>query len=86
MATPQARVATVRGAVAYWWNKPYAKATTVSKVGRYAPGPVVTLLPEVNQALSGLAGFKRGLSVQEWGSISLTSQIRDIYLLSAKCF
>lgn len=87
MATPQARVAAVRGAVAHWWNKPYTKATFVSKVGRYAPGPVVTLLPVVNHALSSLDGFKRGLTEEEWGAISLTSQIRDVYLLSsAKCF
>ncbi|QNN76879.1 hypothetical protein IAE60_13130 [Pseudoxanthomonas mexicana] len=86
MATPQAHVAAVRGAVAHWWNKPYTKATFVSKVGRYAPGPVVTLLPDVNHALSSLVGFKRGLTVQEWKAISLTSLVRDVYLLSAKCF
>lgn len=87
MATPQARVAAVRGAVACWWNESYVKATTATKVGRYAPGPVITLLPVINQAVSGLTGFKRGLTIQEWGSISLTSQIREVYLLaSAKCF
>jgi hypothetical protein len=86
MATPQARVGAIRSAVAAWWRKPYLMATTESKVGRYAPAPVGALLPKVNQALSKLDGFKRPLSISEWGSITAQSPIKDVYVLSANCF